>query len=362
MGKGEIKYQRILEHLRHKILSGQLQTGDLLPSERELMAEFGVSRQTIRVALASLEKDELIDRRRGLGTTAKLPPVERNGTGKPGDIGILASGLDENYSMPLIRAIDERIRRENYSMLLANCPDPFSSNMDPILSMLKRNIEGLMIFPIISKMQDHAYRFLSDTGVPFVFVDGLVQCVDADCITTDNFAGAYQGAASMIRNGAKRIAYLGISSMAWTARERLSGFQKAVWDSGLEVDRSLIFEGYYEKPFLSNTIRNIMERTPAVDGIFFANHPLTEIAFEIMREKPLPGQDHLLIASFDAPRQHPGLFERPIVSVRQPAEKIGIAAAEAMLKRISDLKQEPEKKHTGRHIQILPSIETIEPN
>ena len=61
-------YFHIESLIRQKILTGQLQSGEKLPPEKDLAAQFGVSQITIRTALANLESENLISRMRGKGT------------------------------------------------------------------------------------------------------------------------------------------------------------------------------------------------------------------------------------------------------------------------------------------------------
>ncbi len=58
-------HRRIADSLRRAIRSGVYARGDLLPSERELMAEFGASRGTVRHALATLRAEGVIASRKG---------------------------------------------------------------------------------------------------------------------------------------------------------------------------------------------------------------------------------------------------------------------------------------------------------
>ena len=52
---GNKYYEVILDWFRQQILSGQMNEGDTIPSERELAAQFGVSRVPVREALRILE-------------------------------------------------------------------------------------------------------------------------------------------------------------------------------------------------------------------------------------------------------------------------------------------------------------------
>ena len=53
----------------------QLVVGDAIPSERQLSAEFGVSRLTVRAALDDLVREGLLVRKRGSGTFVSEPKI-----------------------------------------------------------------------------------------------------------------------------------------------------------------------------------------------------------------------------------------------------------------------------------------------
>ena len=77
------KYLQIRDSLVRRLRTSYA-PGDRLPTEHELRDEFGVSRETIREALAGLEKQGLIRRRQGQGTfVVKTPdwPMESRFTG-----------------------------------------------------------------------------------------------------------------------------------------------------------------------------------------------------------------------------------------------------------------------------------------
>ncbi len=60
-------HARISEQLRGQILAGQYPPGAQLPSERQLLAQFGVSRITVRRAIANLAQQGLVTVRHGKG-------------------------------------------------------------------------------------------------------------------------------------------------------------------------------------------------------------------------------------------------------------------------------------------------------
>jgi GntR family transcriptional regulator len=71
-------YQRIQGTLRKRIDAGDLRTGDAVPSERDLARIHSVSLMTARHALASLEREGVVERRRGIGTFVSAPKIHFN--------------------------------------------------------------------------------------------------------------------------------------------------------------------------------------------------------------------------------------------------------------------------------------------
>ena len=70
-------YQRIQSAIRRRIDSGELQPGDPVPSERDLAKTHHVSLMTARHALAFLEREGLVERRRSRKTCVYTATVSR---------------------------------------------------------------------------------------------------------------------------------------------------------------------------------------------------------------------------------------------------------------------------------------------
>ena len=66
-------YLGIARAIREGIVGGRYPVGSHLPTEQQLAAEFGVSRNTIRESLRKLREERLVKSRRGSGTRV-LPP------------------------------------------------------------------------------------------------------------------------------------------------------------------------------------------------------------------------------------------------------------------------------------------------
>ena len=71
-------YKRIQNAIWKRIETGELKTGDMVDSERELARIHQVSLMTARHALTSLEREGIVERRRTAGTFVAPPKVHFN--------------------------------------------------------------------------------------------------------------------------------------------------------------------------------------------------------------------------------------------------------------------------------------------
>src|SRR6478672_10756031 len=83
------KHRKLFEELGEAIQTGTFVPGQRLPTEAELMQQYGVSRTTVTRTLRDLEHRGVIWRRRGSGTFVK--EVERTATDQ---YGMLVHGIE----------------------------------------------------------------------------------------------------------------------------------------------------------------------------------------------------------------------------------------------------------------------------
>jgi len=114
-------FEQIAEQIEKRILSGELRSGDRLPTERELSEQFHASRTAVREAMKTLAQRGLVDMRPGRGTIVidGTSRAMRNSLGlmmRVGQAGSSANLVEvreiiepEIAALAAIRATDEEI-------------------------------------------------------------------------------------------------------------------------------------------------------------------------------------------------------------------------------------------------------------
>jgi len=70
-------YQEVLDRLMERIRAGVIPAGSQLPSERELMEEYGVGRPAVREALQALERSGIVEIAHGERARVVVPTADR---------------------------------------------------------------------------------------------------------------------------------------------------------------------------------------------------------------------------------------------------------------------------------------------
>ena len=71
-------YQQLYKHIKSCIENGTYKVNEVIPSEKEMQVEFGVSSITVRRAVSDLAHDGYLKKRRGAGTVVEPLKTERD--------------------------------------------------------------------------------------------------------------------------------------------------------------------------------------------------------------------------------------------------------------------------------------------
>jgi GntR family transcriptional regulator len=106
------KYKRIADDLRDKIETGRLHPGGQLPTELDLMSEYGSSRNTVRDAIKWLITRSLVETRPGQGTfvVEKISPFVTTLTDDP------ETGLGGGEGKTYVKEVTARFRQQESSL------------------------------------------------------------------------------------------------------------------------------------------------------------------------------------------------------------------------------------------------------
>lgn len=143
------KYQELMEQLRLQIVSGEIAPGQKLPSENTLSAQYQVSRQTVRKALAILQNEGYIYAEHGRGTFCS----EMMRHAHPSkNIAVVTTYLSDYIFPRVIQGIDDVLTGAGYSIVLKNTKNSRTREAECLQEILSKDIDGVIIEPSKSQI------------------------------------------------------------------------------------------------------------------------------------------------------------------------------------------------------------------
>jgi GntR family transcriptional regulator of arabinose operon len=343
-------HRRISDDIAARIESGQYPTGAMLPSEPRLAAEFGVSRGTLRQALASLRQGGYIDSIPGRGTLVR-GPRPRVLESRRRVVGLIVPSVTRPALPEVLMAIEDELHGRGYSLLVGTSGNTLEQEKGRVHRILGEGVSGLIVLPIDGRPDPHAYQQLLDEHFPLMLIDRHIVGLSIDAVLPDNVGGAFMAVSHLIELGHRRIAFISSDNLTTTSvLERLQGYQHALRANDIPVEPELLFtrlpavppEGTDEDRVIQDNARRIARflSSRQLPTAVFALHDRIAISvLEAAGELRLRVPDDLAIVGFDDDPLAQKL-RVPLTTIAQPRDQIGRTAARMIADRIEGRRTE----------------------
>jgi len=322
----EPKYRRLYVELRDQILSGELRTGERLPSVSTLLEERRVTSNTVDKAYHLLEQESLIERRQGKGIfVAAKKPVRTNRIGF--SVGSGAGSCRDPFWMHLLAGIQGGAEAAGMRVLLWS--------IDWSNPRLDESVDGVIY--VRSAIDSAGVKH--GEGVPGICLFAPSSRVPS--IVSDDFSGTAALTRHLIGHGHRRIAMLNLDN-TWIVERRIDGYKAELNAAGIPFDEKLVrpipSRKYTGDAFRFETVgRRRMEEWFATDWdelgctAIIAQNDATAIGvIQACQEAGLRVPEDVSVAGFDG-MEVGELVTPSITTVAIPLEKIGEFAVQTLL-------------------------------
>ncbi len=249
--------------VRDRIVAGAYALGRFLPPVRDLGVEHGVSPETVRRGLKTLEAEGLLRAtpRHGFRVLGRA-----NDPARACPIAFVTSYREEMAAArPTDSALGAAFR---------------SAAADREWSLLTMHTAGLSSSAVIEKLRtartwgvildsvdEKLIRVVRRLDIPCVMVNAWSEHVELDAVIQDNYRGGFLAAEELARGGLKRIAWLGRVRANCHSRERYAGAVAGLLAAGAELHSDLRFETGPGRMDLREQARQVLSRKDRPEGI-----------------------------------------------------------------------------------------------
>ena len=244
-------------------------------------------------------------------------------TGKRNLIGLIVPSLSTYFSLEIIRGVAEGVSDTQYELVL------YTTGLSEYNEQIYlRAINGDLVDGIIVVLpRDHKENYLhSAHEIPIIAVDYSGIEIQYPRITATNVMGAYEGTKYLISLGHKRIGFItGLMDLG-CSQERLQGFIQAMEEAGLEIDESLIGNGYFTRISGEIIAKEWLSRTIKPTAIFCSNDEMALGVMDVAENLNIKVPAELSLMGFDDINE--ARIRKPsLTTIKQPLFEMGNRAA-----------------------------------
>ncbi|HCM27588.1 MAG TPA: LacI family transcriptional regulator [Treponema sp.] len=251
-------------------------------------------------------------------------------------VAVLAPEFANDFFMELAEGVERELEISGYMLLVASSVNSQAEEAKRLALLSRRLVDGIIVIP--AGPRGEHLQAISDRGTPVVLVDRLVEGAHLDAALSDNEAGAAELTRALLSDGFSRIAFVGGDVTISTARERLSGFARALAEAGLPADAGSTRLGGMGIEDGHRRMDEILRSDDPPQALFAVNL-LVHLGMQrrlLEAGKDADGRpvsDRFVLASFDETPYSPFLPSCRYTA-SQDAAGLGAAAARLVLERI----------------------------
>jgi LacI family transcriptional regulator len=268
--------------------------------------------------------------------------------GKTFSVGFTVSDIGNPVLAEIVTGAEKRLRTAGYSMLLTNSEGNPELDVEHILLLERRRVDGL-ILSLAEENHPDTVAALRQITVPVVLVDRDVPPgVNARCAAFDHASGMRTATEHLLTLGHRNVALI-TGGPERPARERRLAVEETLATAG-DGAHCTVYRGEFSLEYGRRATTEILASEPRPTAIIAGGNMLMQGALLALRDARIVlGRDMSFIGCDDVVIAE--VYEPPIAVVRRDIPAVGVAAAELLL---AELEPGDEADDSPREI-LLPT-------
>lgn len=239
-------------------------------------------------------------------------------------IGVIVPNLQNLFFLEMVRAIEDRVYKRGYKLILCNSNDNITKEIDNIRFLKTMNAEGVILLTSAGNTD----KYISDFDMPFIVLDRDInntnKIINIEC---NHYKGVTLATKHLIKCGCKSIVHLSGSKHLSSAKKRLTAYLDVC--KSYNVLPKVIAIGF--NPSINiNIFDKISSIHSNVDGIICGNDMVAIKLCKELNDKSINVPNQIQIIGFDD-IEFCKMVSPSITTIKQPLAEMGKYSVDTLL-------------------------------
>lgn len=312
------------------------------PTSQDVARAAAVSQPTVSRALRGDPRvtEATQERVRKAAAVLGYVPSDRGrslSTRRTGRIGVVVEDLGNPFYLELLAVLHDRLEREHARMIVFA---PGVRDPERVEHIADGSIDGVVLTTTL--LDSPLPAELIRHGFPFVLLNRIVDGVDADSCSVDNFAGGAEVAVAMLECGHRDIGAIFGPPETSTGRDREAGFRHALAERDAPIDSAFTRRGRFSFEDGDRHMRHLLRQRRRPTAVFCGNDVIALGAMNAALGRGVAVPDELSLVGFDDIAMA-GWEAFRMTTVRQDMRRMGQTAIDLLFARLEDPSRAPQR-------------------
>ncbi len=248
-------------------------------------------------------------------------------------IGLILPSIENPFFAQLAGAIERRADKHGYRLVLCNTGASVDKEKAALQMLTSMNADGI----IITTSNEDIKEYTAKCNIPVIVTDrsfkggGTLKYVH-----TDHYQGGRMAAEHLIKMGCKSIVCIKGQQDISSAKDRYEGYKDVCKEKGVKEQT---VDCAYDFDQGMRVTEELLECFKDVDGIIACNDMVAISAYKVLHKKGIKVPEQVQLIGFDDIALAK-LMTPELTTISQPVEEIGAKAAELIIFKEQEAKQE----------------------
>lgn len=256
-------------------------------------------------------------------------------------IGVIVPEVSDSFVNEILNGVEEIAKMYDYDILLANTYSDKEQELKSINLLRAKQVEGIVM--ICWKVEEDHINYIQNCGIPATYISKTARDYDIHTVSTSNKEATHDMTKYLVDKGHEKIAFVMTSKDDTVLEmERLSGYEEALIESNITLDKNLIKYGdtTYEAGYES--MKGLLDEGVIPDAAFVtgdeaaigAINAICDAGYKVPEDISVAGFNDVKIAKMYRPK---------LTTVYQPLYDMGAVAMRMVIKMINKEPLESKK-------------------
>lgn len=246
-------------------------------------------------------------------------------------VGFIVPDISNPNWSRILHAASDVLQRKGYTIVVGSTGGERATELDTLTAFTRRRTDALIL--ALDTVDAAAVRqALQPRDVPVVMLERELGG-DWDAVLTDHAGGAYAATRHLLGLGHRRVALITASPSVRPGGQRVQGYTRAFAEAGVSVVPDLLRCGSFDPDFAFRETSTLLTRRDPPTAVIAGG---IQLLAGVLRAAALHGfaiPSHLSVVSC-GDTELAQLANPPVTVARWDVEALGVAAAEAVLRRL----------------------------